>query len=302
MRHRTPITNAMRFGATRAAVSSRAWLSIIVLNFLPTAEAILARLSARLTHLATRSGRPERALQLLGDLLANRNAGDPLHSGESLLSVGSMTCAEALPKVRKCMEIRPVLKNLPALTSSLRRVSSSADLLFVEVERRLVLPAAAAELRAALRHLIQVGLAFLLLCTRSAGRMLGVGIIKAGGHGEPFCLVSRAFRRSSNAHGFNRLAILLASAVPKPLRLPQTRANACSAGSEEFAGDGLYATVNSPDRYPRTSFLHGAPHWPRSPGRSSPFRRVVGDARCLFSFPFAIFVLPTRYRSLSCKF
>ena len=187
----------------------------------------------------------------------------------------------ALSKVKKCMEILPDLKKLPGELLSLRRLSLRATAsIFVEVERCLVLPAAAAELCAALHDFVKVCLTFLILSTRSAGgKMLGVGIIKAWGHIEPFCLVNRAFRlHSSNTHCFHRLVILTASSVPGFGHWPKTLTTSRSAPSCNFIGMRVRDESASANPDAHASFLHAA--W--RPLRSSALAPVGGALSCLF--------------------
>lgn len=101
---------------------------------------------------------------------------------------------------------------------------------FVEVEGGFVLPALATELGALLRHFIEVSLTFLFFLTHGLCRkILGVGVIKARGHDEPFYWVSRAVRlRFGNTLGFQRLAEPPAAFVPAS---PQRSQSAVKSGS-----------------------------------------------------------------------
>jgi hypothetical protein len=229
---------------------------------------------------------------------------------------GRIECA--LRKVKRCVKILPDLQKIPGHALCLRRLLEvAARSVFVEVKRSLVLPATAAELRAALHHFIEVCLTFLIFSARSAGgEVLGVGVIKAWGHGEPFCLVSQAFRlRLSNTHGFHRLAVFIASSVPAVPHFVKTRV---SLGfwvlgknmAKYFSGQfGAEAPL-------RASFLHSLHH----PARSSANPPSPGGSNCIFSSfktnlfsriflasPLCARLLSHRisftcHRSLSCKF
>ncbi len=226
---------------------------------------------------------------------------------------------DALRKVKRCMEILPDLKKIPGYTLSSRRllevVSGSV---FVEVERPLVFPATAAELRAALHHFIEVCLTFLLLSARSAGgKLLGVGVIKAWGHGEPFCLVNQAFRlRLSNTHGFHRLGVFIASSVPASTRFVKGLVPPAFRPLQQYmakyfwdqfgAGTSLHASfLHKLHRHIRSSASLPSPgglNFIFSPFTTNLFSRIF------FASPLCARLLLSRclsftcHRSLSCKF
>ena len=162
-------------------------------------------------------------------------------------------------EVKKYSTLRQILKNLPGTRTSRasreqpRRTALSTQLRFdsivVEVERPLVRPAAAAELRTALGYFVEVCLTLLLFSARGVGsQMLGVGVVKAQSHDLlPFYLVTQVTWSQAL-----RPAFPLASSVPDSSRPSESLVVAGLPANCHFSGDG-FRTNPAP---PAIEFLH----------------------------------------------